>query len=65
MDEWVLEGEVFGAGGGSGDVCGEGGEDRCAEGGVGGAGVVEGLGDADEGFGGLEEGVGVLERGGC
>lgn len=62
MDERVFAGNVFSAGGWRSDVCGEGGEDGGAKGGVCGARVVESLGDADEGFGSLEERVGVLEE---
>lgn len=60
LDDGVLRGEVGGARRVRGDVGREGGHQARAGGDVGGAGEVEGLGDADEGFLDLEERVGVL-----
>lgn len=60
LDDGILVREVGAAVCGEGEVRGEVGHIRRADGGIGGAGCIEGLGDAEEGFGGLEEGVGVL-----
>ena len=62
MDLGVFGFEVGRAAGRGGEIRGEAGEDVRAGVGVCGAGVVEGLGYADERFGGLEERIGVLQR---